>query len=126
MRAFMPFFACGNIFTPFESAVFTSMLLAWLASLVLSIVNPCLIVFLGVGTRSKFMHLAFWAVYFGTGLTLWVSAFAGYVAYTKSEAWLIPVYAVPILTISHFAILLLIRRRIRLKKQRRRHHEAYT
>lgn len=118
MELFTPIFACGNIFTPFESTVISSVFVAWLVSLVLSFVNPCLIFFLGIGTRSKFTHLVVWALYVGMGLTVCGSGLVGGLhSQLWLQLWLILVFAVPILAASHFVTLLLVKRRVRLKKQ---------
>ncbi len=90
-----------------------SILGGWLASLVLAFVNPLVIGFLDTSTRSKSAHFAIWAVYVLSGLAVWLRG----LNVMKSAAWLIPIFGVPILAISHFTVLLLTRRQIRLRKQ---------
>jgi hypothetical protein len=115
MSTVSPILACGSMhITAGDLALIYSVLGGWLASLVLAFVNPCLICFWDVSTRSKSAHLLIWAVYVGSGLVVWVRGLGG----MQSQAWSIPVFGVPILAISHLVVLLWTRRQIRLKKKR--------
>jgi hypothetical protein len=98
----------------FDEACLVFLFFGWWASYALAFLNPYYIYCLRVGTRSKFHHMVFWAVYVGAGLALGVHGFEWG---KHSEAWLIPVFGVPILAISHFAVLafLLVRARIQTR-----------
>lgn len=114
MTDFVPILACrGPVFTPGETAVIICVLLGWLASLVLALVNPCLVLFLNVSKRAKAAHLLFWAVYLGAGVAVWLRALAG----MQGQAWLIPIFGVPPLAIFHLVMLFWLRRQSRLKRQ---------
>ncbi len=101
-------------FTAGDIALIYSILGGWLASLVLAFVNPLVIGYLDTSTRSKSAHFAIWGVYVLSGLAVWLRG----LSVMRSAAWLIPILGVPVLAISHFTVLLLTRRQIRMRKKR--------
>ena len=114
MPTLAPMLACGSLhFSAGDIALIYTMLGGWLASLILAFVNPFMIGLMDTTTRAKTAHFVVWGVYVISGLTVWVRGLGG----MQSEAWLIPVFGVPILAISHFGVLLWTRRMIRLRKQ---------
>ena len=99
-------------FSAVDIALIYSVVIGWWASFALALVNPCLICFSQTSTRSRFTHWVIWAVYVGSGLTVYVPGLGR----LQSATWVIPIYGVPILAVSHFVALLWARRQSRLKK----------
>jgi hypothetical protein len=113
MSTISPVLACSSMhFSAGDVALIYSLLGGWLASIVLALVTPFVICFLHSSTSVKVTHFAIYAVYVGSGLVVFIRGLSR----LQSEAWVIPIYGVPILAVSHFIALLWIRRQIRLRK----------
>lgn len=100
-------------FSASDIAIICSILGLWLASFALALVNPLLFMLAETTRRAKRWHFAIWAVYVSADLIVLGHGFDN----MNNKAWLIPVLAIPTLTIPHFIALLWIRWRARSKKQ---------
>ena len=100
-------------FSAGDVALIYSLLGGWLASCVLAFLTPWMICFLRISTYSKVTHFMIYAVYVGPGLVLFVRGLGR----LQSEFWVIPIYGVPVLAVSHCIALLWIRRQTRLRKE---------
>jgi hypothetical protein len=108
-------------FSNADLALIFSLLGGWLASLLLAIANPYLICILNFDKRTRLIHLVIFGVYLAGGLMV-CTRWPGF----QSPIWVIPIFAVPILSISHFVFLVWKWRQIRLRKQRAEAAEPVT
>lgn len=101
-------------FSAGEAAIIYYVLGGWIASIALAIVNPYLICFLDAEPRPQAAHLCVWGIYVGAGVAVLIRGLGD----MQNKAWLIPVFGVPALAISHFVTLLWMHRKLRQKRRK--------
>jgi hypothetical protein len=108
--------ACGDMnihLSAGENALIISVISGWVISIVLAIVNLCLIIVLDSSSRFKVTNIGFLLIYAYLAFALF-SVFSGRLMNIfSSSSWAIPVliFGIPVLVIGHFVYLFFVRRK---------------